>query len=281
MSGSELLGTGFGLASALSWGAGDFSGGLASKRSPVFGVVLTSQGIGLVLLVSLALLSGEPLPATANLFWGAAAGLAGGLGLLVFYRGLARGPMGVVAPVNAVVSAGVPVLWAAAFEGLPAARQLAGFGLALLAVWLVSRSGDGVTIHPRDLGLPLLSGLGFGAFLIIIGEVSATAVYWPLTAARLASISLLLVITALRRQQALPNRRLLPLLALVGLCDTGGNAFYALATQAGRLDVAAVLSSLYPAVTVLLARFVLKEPVSARQWIGVAAATVAVGLIAA
>jgi drug/metabolite transporter (DMT)-like permease len=275
------MGIFYSLASALSWGAGDFSGGLASRRSPVFGVVLTSQGIGLALLVGLALLTAEPLPAPADLLWGAAAGLVGGLGLLALYGGLARGPMGVVAPVNAVVSAGVPVLWAATFEGLPTGRQLAGFVLALLAVWLVSRSGNGVTLRPRDLGLPLLSGLGFGAFLIVIGEVSAAAIYWPLTAARLASIGLLLVMAALRRQKARPSRGLLLLLALVGLCDTGGNAFYALATQVGRLDVAAVLSSLYPAVTVLLARFVLKEPVSARQWIGVAAALAAVGLIAA
>lgn len=274
-------GVSFGLASALSWGAGDFSGGLASQRSPVLSVVITSQVIGLALLAILALLTVEPLPAPADLLWGAAAGLVGGLGLLALYRGLARGPMGVVAPVNAVVSAGVPVLWAAAFEGLPAARQLAGFGLALLAVWLVSRRSDGAAPHPQDLGLPLLSGLGFGGFLIVIGEVSATAVYWPLTVARVASITLLLVMAALRRQQALPGRGLLPLLVLVGLCDTGGNAFYALAAQVGRLDVAAVLSSLYPAVTVLLARLVLTEPVSARQWIGVAAALVAVGLIAA
>ena len=205
----------YGLASALAWGAGDFSGGAASQRGPVLSVVLASQLAGLDLLAGLALLIGEPLPAPGDLLWGAAAGLAGGLGLLALYRGLARGPMGVVAPVNAVVSAGVPVLWGAAFEGLPAARQLAGFGLALLAVWLVSQTGDGAAARLRDLGLPLLAGVGFGAFLIVIGEVSESAILWPLTAARAASIAMLLAVAVLRRQKTLPDRGLLPLLALV------------------------------------------------------------------
>ncbi len=276
----EGLNVGAGLASALSWGAGDFSGGLASQRSPVLGVVIASQLVGLGLLAGLALLFGEPVPAAADLLWGAGAGLAGGLGLVALYRGLAGGRMGVVAPVNAVVSAAVPVLFGAWFAGLPAAPQLAGFGLALVAVGLVSRPGDGGHLRPRDLGLPLLSGLGFGLFLVVIGRVSASAIFWPLVAARASSLGMLLVVAALLRQGQRPAWNQLPLIATVGLLDTGGNAFYALAAQAGRFDVAAVLSSLYPAVTVLLAWAVLKEPISRAQWLGVAAALVAVGLIA-
>ena len=275
----ELLGVLFGLASAASWGAGDFSGGVATRRCHVIGVVVVSQVVGLGLLLVLALLLGEPLPATVDLLWGAAAGLAGGLGLAALYRGLAVGRMGVVAPVNAVLSAAVPVLFGALVEGLPAARQLLGFGLALVAVWLVSRSGDGTRLRLRDLGLPVLAGLGFGTFLIVIGQVSETAILWPLIAARAASITLLVGV-AIARRRPLPAAGQLPLVALVGLFDTGGNAFYALAAQAGRLDTAVVLSSLFPAATVLLARILLKEELSLLQWVGVTLALAAVLLIA-
>jgi drug/metabolite transporter (DMT)-like permease len=274
--GSVLLG----LASAVSWGAGDFSGGLASRRGDVYGVVLVSQAVGLGLLAGLALLLAEPLPPTADLLWAAGAGLAGGLGLLALYRGLALGRMGVVAPVGAVVSAALPALFGLWIEGLPPALRLAGFGLALVAVWLVSRPGDGGPVRRRELALPLLAGLGFGLFLIVVDRLSETAVLWPLAAARLASIAMLAATVLARRRRALPAAGALPLILLVGLFDTGGNAFYALAARAGRLDVAAVLSSLYPAITVLLARSILKEQVAARQWLGVAAALVAVVLIA-
>lgn len=276
----ELSGILFGLASAASWGAGDFSGGLAAKRSPVYSVVILSQLVGLVLLVALALLLSEPFPTPSDLLWGAAAGLVGGLGLMALYQGLATGRMGVVAPVNAVVSAALPVLFGIWVEGPPAIQQFAGFGLAFVGVWLVSRSSDVDAFLPRTLGLPLLSGLGFGVFLIIIGRVSESVVLWPLVAARCSSIGLLLVVTGLSQRRDVPARVHLPLLALAGLFDTGGNAFYALAAQAGRLDVAAVLSSLYPAVTVLLARFVLDERLSRTRWLGVAAALAAVVLIA-
>ena len=138
----ELSGILFGLASAASWGAGDFSGGLAAKRSPVYSVVILSQLVGLVLLVALALLLSEPFPTPSDLLWGAAAGLVGGLGLMALYQGLATGRMGVVAPVNAVVSAALPVLFGIWVEGPPAIQQFAGFGLAFVGVWLVSRSSD-------------------------------------------------------------------------------------------------------------------------------------------
>ena len=269
-----------GLASAASWGAGDFSGGLAARRGSAFGVVLVSQAIGLLLLIGLALLLAEAVPSPADLLWGGAAGLTGGLGLVALYQGLATGRMGVVAPVAAVVSAIVPVLYGLWAEGLPAVPQMLGFALALLAVWLVSRTGDGGRTQLVDLILPTLAGLGFGVFLILIGRVSTGGVLWPLAAARMASIPTLLLIATLTRQRVAQGTRNLPLVTLVGMLDSSGNAFYALAAQAGRLDVAAVLSSLYPAGTVLLARLLLKEPVSHPQWLGVAAALVAVVLIA-
>ena len=276
-----------GLASAVSWGAGDFGGGLAARRGNVYGVVAVSQALGLVLLAGLALLLAEPPPAPDDLAWGAAAGLAGGLGLVALYRGLAVGRMGVAAPLAAVVSAGLPVLFGAFLEGLPRTAQLAGFFLALVAVWLLSRGQGPVQVRFAHLGLPLLAGLGFGLFLIVIDHASERAVLWPLVAARAASLALMagLVLGGRRGspsgRQVLPGRRMLGLVALVGLFDTAGNAFYALAAQAGRLDVAATLSSLYPAMTVLLARLVLKELLAPRQWLGAVAALIAVVLIAA
>ncbi len=270
----------FGLASALSWGAGDFSGGLAAKRSDVYGVVILSQLLGISLLVGLALLLAESLPSPRDMLLGGLAGTFGSIGLVALYRGLARGPMGVVAPVAALVSAAVPVLWAACAQGLPSQPQQLGFGLALAAVWFVSRPQAETPFRLQQLGLPLVAGLGFGLFLIAIGQVSASAVLWPLVAARAASLSLLLLFTRLVRPRRLPARQHLPIVALVGLFDTGGNAFFALAAQAGRLDVAAVLGSLYPAATVLLARTVLQESISRRQWLGIALALVAVALIA-
>ncbi|MCL7451949.1 MAG: DMT family transporter [Anaerolineae bacterium] len=277
----NLLGVIFGLASAASWGAGDFSGGLASRRTNVYSVVMLSQSAGLVLLAGLALLLSEPVPSLADMLWAAGAGLAGGLALAALYRGLAIGRMGVVAPMSAVVSAAVPVLFGLFFEGLPGASQILGFGLALGAVWFVSRPDGTAAAGTPELALALLAGLGFGLFLIVIDRLSSTAVLWPLVTARAASITLIALTVLFLRQPALPAWRQLPLIVVVGIFDAGGNAFYALAARAGRLDAAAVLSSLYPAATVLLARFILDERLAPRQWAGIAAALLAVVLIAA
>jgi drug/metabolite transporter (DMT)-like permease len=277
---SELLGIAFGLASAASWGAGDFTGGVSARRAPVYGVVLVSQLVGLVLLAGLAWLVAEPLPPASDVLWGAAAGVAGGIGLVALYRGLAMGRMGSVAPIAAVVSAGVPVIFGLLVEGLPTPTQILGFGLALVAVWCVSRTGGRAAPRLRDLVLPAVAGLGFGIFFIVIDHTSDRSIVWPLIGARASSLSMLLLVVLLLGQREMPAARHLPLVALVGLFDTGGNACYALAAQAGRLDIAAVLGSLYPAGTVLLARFVLKEGMTHQQWLGVGAALVAVVLIA-
>ena len=280
MTDSGLLGTIFGLAAAASWGAGDLSGGLATRRSHAFIVVIVSGSVGLILLTGLALLLAEPLQSPADPLWGGAAGIAGAIGLVALYQGLAVGRMGIVAPLTAVVTAAAPLIFGLLFEGVPAGHQLLGFALAFIAVWLISRTGDGAGMQAREVVLPLVAGLGFAFFLIVIGAVSERAVLWPLAAAKFTSTSLLFIAVALSRQREKLDARQLPLMALAGLFDTGGNAFYALAAQVGRLDAAAVLSSLYPAVTVLLARFLLKERLAHQQWLGVIAALVAVVLIA-
>jgi drug/metabolite transporter (DMT)-like permease len=253
---------------------------MATRRSSVYTVIIVSQVVGMILLAGLALLWREAWPSAGDLVWAAAAGLAGAVGLLALYSGLAGSRMGIVAPLAAVTSAGLPVIVALFTEGLPRPLQLAGFGLALLAVWFLSHSGGNGRIQLQELILPVTAGIGFALFFILIDRVSEGAVFWPLVAARLASVSVLALFMLIRRKPSKPSRSQLPLMALAGILDSGGNLFFLLAAQAGRLDIAAVLSSLYPASTVFLAWLVLQERLDKRQWWGVAAALVALVLIA-
>jgi drug/metabolite transporter (DMT)-like permease len=279
MLGGDLAAVVFGLASALSWGAGDFSGGLATKRAPVLGVLAIAHVTGLLLLIALALAWREPLPSPTYLAWGLAAGLAGAIGLASLYRALAVGQMGLVAPVSAVLTALLPALFGALTEGMPGPLKLVGFGLALLGIWLIA--GTGASAGAREgLGLALLSGCGFGLFFILAHQAAASAVFWPLVAARVGSLALVLPLALGRRQLPRPDPRLLTVVLLCGALDVAGNAFFVLAGQAGRLDVAAILSSLYPASTVLLAALLLGERVARVQFVGIVAALAAIALIA-
>jgi drug/metabolite transporter (DMT)-like permease len=279
MVGTDLAAVVFGLASALSWGAGDFSGGLASKRAPVFGVLAIGHGTGLLLLIVLALVWREPLPSATDLAWGFAAGLAGAVGLAALYRALAVGQMSLVAPLSAVLTAALPALFGVYIEGMPGALKLAGFGLALVAIWLVAGAGaTGAARH--GLGLAILAGCGFGIFFILVHRAGSSAVFWPLVAARIGSLAFVLPIVLGRRQLVQPDARLLVPMLLSGVLDVAGNAFFVLAGQAGRLDVAAVLASLYPASTVLLAALLLGERVVGVQMVGIVAALAAIALIA-
>ena len=268
-----------GLASAVSWGAGDFSGGLASKRTSAYSVVALSQFVSLVLLITIAFLLPEEEISSQDIILGALAGVCGAAGLVILYSGLARGPMGVVAPVTAVVAAIVPVVFSIFIEGLPLPRQIVGFGIALISVWLISRTDLNRRFHLSDLLLPVFAGIGFGIFFILIDRVSESAIWWPLVSARTASICLVLGIAIIQRKLEVPVVNQLPIIALAGIFDTGGNAFFALATRLGRLDIAAILSSLYPAATVLLAWIILKERLTIYQWIGVVMVLLAVILI--
>ena len=276
----ELAAVVFGLASALTWGAGDFSGGVASKRAPVFGVLAIGHGVGLVLLIVLALVWGEAIPPAADLAWGLAAGLAGAVGVAALYRALAVGQMGIVAPLSAVLTAALPALFGVLTQGLPGARTLAGFGMALLAIWLIA--GTGGAGGARDgLGLALLAGCGFGLFFILVHRAGASAVFWPLVAARAGSFGLVLPLALGKRPFLGGDLRLLVPILLSGALDVAGNAFFVLAGQAGRLDVAAILAALYPASTVLLARYLLGERMSPVQQAGLAFTGCAALLIAA
>ncbi len=256
----NLLTVLFGLSASLSWGAGDFSGGLATRRANVMSVVIAAYTLGFALLIAVALLWSEPFPSALDLIWGSVAGLAGAAGLVAFYQALSVGRMGITAPVAGVLSVTLPVIFSALFIGLPNLFQLTGFVLALIAVWFISRP-ERAKGRPEGLGLALLAGLGFGSFFILIDQVSPHAIFWPLAAARLSSILFILAIVLLRRQEVLPKKASFPFILLAGILDAVGNVFFVLATHSGRLDVAAVLSSLYPAVTVLLASIFLKERV--------------------
>jgi len=269
---------GFALAASLAWGAGDFSGGVATRRAKVLSVVIAAHAIGLMMLIALALIWSEPFPTTLDIIWGSVAGLAGAVGVVAFYQSLSVGRMGIVAPITAMLSAAVPVLFGAFFEGLPGPLQLIGFVLALIAVGLISSLGV-VKGRPKGLGLAFLAGLGFGSFFILISRVSHGVIFWPLAAARLTSFLFLLAVILVRRQKIIPKKSVLPVVFLAGALDVAGNVFFVLATHAGRLDVAAILSSLYPAVTVLLASIILKERITRIQTIGICIALVAIPLI--
>lgn len=277
---SETLAVVYGLSSAAAWGAGDFTGGLATKKSRVHGVIFFSQIIGLLLLVAMALGLNEAIPDGGSLFYGGCAGICGVLGLMALYRGLATGSMGIVAPLSAVVTALLPICFSFFNEGLPKPIQLAGFGVALLAVWLLSHDGTSAGFKFGELHLPLVAGVGFGLFFIFIDKSSTSAVYWPLVSARCTAILLTGILLAFTGGNRLPKGPSLPLILLTGLLDAGGNAFFALATRIGRLDISAVLSSLYPAATVLLAWAILKEKIHQRQWVGVICAMTALAMIA-
>jgi drug/metabolite transporter (DMT)-like permease len=268
-----------GILSAGSWGAADFCGGLAAKRSPLLGVLVVGYAAGLACVAAVALWLGEPAPGTAAISWAAAAGLAGTFGLAALYRGLAVGRMAVVAPVSAVLSAAIPVAFGALTDGLPSPAKLAGFALALLGIWLVARTGVGA-LDRQGLVLALAAGLSFGGFLVLLHVGGEGGTFWTLAAARGASLVLVAVAVLASRRPQRPAPGALPLIVLNGLLDAGGNSLFLLASKSGRLDVAAVLSSMYPVGTVLLAAALLRERVGRAQGAGIAVVLAAIALIA-
>ncbi len=309
--GALTVGPLFGLISALSWGAGDFCGGLISRYASVLAAIMLSQSLGFVLAIGLVAASGEPVPPAADLLWAGAAGASGVAGLGFFYFALSRGTMGVIAPLAALVGAGVPVLFSIA-GGEPAeAPRLAGIGLALGAVVLISLPDRSPSAHERrawridlaELPLVLMSGLGFAGFFLLLDRASPPGtIWWPQLIVRLSGLALVLVVFATllvtRRQPAgwrararallgterlrTGGRQLLavaPLFAFAGMGDLGGNTFFLLAAHADAFSVAVVLSSLYPVTTTVLAAIFLHERLRSIQLFGVALAAAAVVLL--
>jgi drug/metabolite transporter (DMT)-like permease len=264
-----LLSIFYGIASAATWGAADFIGGLASKRTSPYRVLFLGELAGVIPFLLFALFTREAIPLPADLLWGGLASLLGLTGLVFLYRALAGGQMTIAAPVSALFSALIPVIFTIFTAGLPSLTTLIGFGLAFLAVWLISQSnGMNLRFSISELHLPLISGLFFGLYFIAIHQATLHAFFWPLVSARSTGILALGLIALLTRQPAMPPRGLWGIVILNGILDIAGNGFYVLAARTGRLDVAAVLGALYPASTVLLAWMLLKERLSVIQIVG-------------
>lgn len=277
---AQLLGVLSAMASAVIWGTGDYAGGYASRRNaPVFVLMLASLS-GLIAFGALATLTGETIPDLATIAWSFLAGLAGGLGLTVFYRALSVGPAALVAPTAAVVGAGIPVVFAFFDKGLPAPGPLAGLLLGLMGIWLVSSGADrGASASRTSLRLAVAAGLGFGSFFVFISRIGSGSLFIPLVVTRIAELGLAAILFRVQRS-SLPPQRLRGLPFAVGLLDAGGNVFYLLSLQVLRLDIAAVIASMYPGFTVLLARELQKEQIERLQTAGIALCLAAVGLIA-
>ncbi len=275
----ETLAIIFGLAAALSWGAGDFVGGCATRRTSAYSVVLVTQVMGIITFPILAFAFSESLPPSNNLMWGAFAGFFGAAGLIALYIGLAKGKMSIVAPLAAVISVITPVIYSALNEGVPSILKITGFTFAFIGIWFIVSMNAGPGLKAKDMEYPLLAGVLFGLFFISIDNFSSTAIYWPLTASRVTALLMLTGFMILTNTLSKPTSDVIPVVLLAGLFNTGGAILFALASEAGRLDVATVLSSLSTAVTVLLACTLLKEQLAPRQWAGVMAAITAIILI--
>ncbi len=276
---ADLLGIFFALASAFAWGGGDFSGGLATRRHNPFQVLTLSSLSGVLLLVALSALWQEAPPSPQSALWAMLAGFFGVIGIATLYRALATEPMASVAPTAAVIGVIMPVAYGILIEGMPHFIRMVGFALALFGIALVSRpSASSRSLSRQGLLLTCLAGVCIGGFLIVIAHVEVGRVFLPLVIARLVTFGTSLVLIRLFR---LPFPRLTsnPTALLAGVLDAGGNLFYLLATQFTRLDIAAVLSSLYPAATVLLAYLLLKERLSPNQRAGVVVCLLAIVLI--
>jgi uncharacterized membrane protein len=275
---TPFLAAALALTAASCWGAGDFTGGLATRRSDAFRTVLIAYSVGMVVLIIVALARAEAIPSIADLGWGALAGLSGMVGVGFLFRGFATGRMGIVAPVSAVLTSAIPVIFNGLTEGLPDSLQLAGFGVALVGVWLLSRP-EPLGGRPAGLGMAVMAGLGFAGFFITLSQVGENAVFWPLVAGRVVPLAVMGAFALVTRRPLLLNQSPLRLLALSGTLDVAGNLFFLLAVQNGRLDITAVLGSLYPAVTAVLARLTIKEHLTRLQMLGLVAAVLAIVLI--
>lgn len=227
----------------------------------------------------LAWLYHDPWLSWTSIAWCLGAGAANGFAIAALYRALAIGKMGLTAPVAAVLTTVLPLLFAIRTGGRPRAVQFAGFIFALIGIWLIAKP-EGSAARPAGLGLAVLAGMGFSGFLLMIKLANTSAVYWPVGVARAASLGLMLAIVLFRREAWVPGKNSFWIAALAGSADAFGSTLFLLALHYGRLDVAAVLSSLYPASTVILARIFLKEHLSGVQRLGMISAIIAVPLIA-
>lgn len=264
------------LASSLVWGASDYVGGAVTKRAPARAVVLWSQGVGFfVALIGASVLGGR-LDVSAAL-WGAAAGVGGSVALVSFYQGLATGRMAVVAPIASLIGAGLPVAVGLGLGERPGLSALIGISIAIPAIYLVSGGESGAA--GSGAVLAVVAGLGFGMFFVFLAQTPDAAGLWPLVPARVASVATMAVAILISGTTARVETGTYAAIAVAGSGDMIANMLFLTAAQTGLLSVVSVLASLYPTVTVILAR-VFGEAVSSKQWLGVVLAVSAAMLIA-
>jgi drug/metabolite transporter (DMT)-like permease len=278
-----LLAIALGLGAGLSWGISDFLGGLKSRTLDLLAVLVLSQGMGLALVAVIVAVRGEGPPASEQLLYASISGIGGVVGLAAFYRGLAVGAMAVVAPI-AATGAVIPVVAGLISGERPTAPQAMGIAAAIAGVVLASREPPEAgrpARAARGVGLALVAACGFGGFFVAMDAASEDDVFWAVLVNRVTSISvLLLAALALRRSLAVPRGEA-GVLLLIGTMDIGANALYAAGSTEGLISLVAVLASLYPVVTIVLARLVLHERVRALQRVGIAVALGGVALISA
>jgi len=269
----------YGLAAVLAWGTSDFLGGYATRRANAFLFTTLVNVGGLLLTLTLAEGTHAAFPSTRSVMWVLAGGISGGASLAVFYRALSSGRMGLTAPVAAVLGAAIPTLFSMFTEGVPGRYRIAGFLFAACGLWLITRAEDGG--KPEGVGLAVIAGIGFAGFYLCVRQAGDAAAVWVAAFTRVGGLLATGAIVLVQRR----FREITPAgvrwAVVTGCVDSLGTLLFVRASQSGRLDEAVVLSSLYPAVTVLLARFFLKERFTRWRFVGLLAALASVPMIAA
>jgi len=276
---AQFVPTSFSLAAVFAWGTSDFLGGYAARRTNAFLLTSIAHASGLLLMLVLATATHAQIPSERSVVWAIAGGVSGGGALALFYRALASGRMGLTAPVAAVLGAAVPTVFGMAAEGVPGTVHLAGFVIAAAGIWLISRSEDGSGTN-KGIGLAAISGIGFAGFYLCISQARNGSALWLAVWSRIGAIAVTGTIVLLRHNFHDITRAAARCGVLAGCLDVSGTALFVRASQTGRLDSAVVLTSLYPAITVLLARFILHEHFTRWKLVGLFAALLAVPMIA-
>jgi len=276
---AQLTSTLFALGSFGTWGVSDFIGGYTARRFQPFFLAALGHFSGTALMASLALANHEAFPPLSHLRWAFAAGVCGGISLALFYRALSQGNMGLAAPISAVLGAALPVAFGIFTEGVPGYIPIAGFVLALSGIWLISRPEDGR--RPAGLALAMVAGLGFALFFIFIKQAGSGAALWIAASSRAASLVATGLIVLMGKKFSPTYEAGYGLGILAGAIDATGTFLFVRASQTGRLDTAVILSSLYPVLTVVLARIILREHFTRWKTVGIIAALIAVPMIAA
>lgn len=269
----------FGMAAVIAWGTSDFLGGYFTRRANAFLFTTIFNLGGLVLMATLAKVSHASFIPVRSMIWVLVGGVSGSAGVAIFFRALSTGKMGLVAPVAAVLSAAIPAIVSMFTDGLPGRVSMLGFLFAATGLWLITRLEDGNT--PENIGLAIIAGIGFSGFYLCIRQAGDGSAFWFATFTRIGGLVVTALIVLLQgafRQITFSGARGA---VIAGCIDSFGTIFFVRACQSGRLDEAVVISSLYPVVTVLLARIVLKEHFTRWRFIGLLAALAAIPMIAA